>query len=344
MAFAFGVLVCTSDRQGEHCAAFRAGTLISSIALCGIALIQYADLPGAEIFSAFFYRDLGRAEVADILWHGAEVNRAVGPHSAPPGFAGMAVLTVLAFWLITDEEHWVGRWCVLVTSTTTMLCTVSRHAVLAVILGLAVMLALSEARKRTRLIAVGAILCLVLAGVIASSMLREGWSNRLAKTEEGVLSDDNIAARIIWGPARLAEFISRDPAVLLTGAGLNPEKLQAHSRLDSGFETGFVSNGFLLPLYYLGVFGFLLHGAFWVWILRVANRRSGQDRAVAVACVVTAGLLIASDNYGFMYQPAVSLLFLISGLIVGQPQQSPEEEAFASETAPAEFVEEAHAA
>src|SRR5258707_14146926 len=57
LIFAFGVRICTSELRDEHCAALRAGILISSVLLCSIALIQYRELPGAGFLSRLFYDD-----------------------------------------------------------------------------------------------------------------------------------------------------------------------------------------------------------------------------------------------------------------------------------------------
>jgi len=321
----------------------RAGILISSVVLCSIALIQYTDLPGADFLTRLFYDDLGRAGIADILQH-AEVNRALGPHSSPPGLAGIALLSLLAFWVLDSEGTPVARWIVLLTSSVTILCTVSRHAMLAAVIGLIVALVFTESRKRMRLLAVSGLVVLVLVAVAGNSFFRDGWSRRMAKTEEGILEDDNIAARVVWGPVRLAQFVARSPVVLLTGAGLDPEKLEARSKIDSAFESGFVSNGFLLALYYMGVFGFVLHAAFWFWTLRTANARLGDTRAVAVASIVTACILVFSDNYGFMYKPAVALLFLIAGLVAGRQYHSEDELLEVEESASADSMEHEHAA
>jgi len=117
---------------------------------------------------------------------------------------------------------------------------------------------------------------------------------------------------------RLAAVIAHEPSLLLTGTGLDPEKLDAKSKLDADFETGFVSNGFLLPLYYLGVFGFVLFGLFWLWAFKRALGSPPATRGMMCGFVAMSVILVVSDNYGFIYEPAVGLLFLIVGLIAGQ--------------------------
>src|SRR2546421_11107020 len=95
---------------------------------------------------------MGNERSVEVLRHGVETNRAPGPHVAPTGFAGMALLSVAGFWLVTEEDDQMRRWIVLILSALTTLCTVSRHAMVAAIIGLAVSIALSETKKRGRLI------------------------------------------------------------------------------------------------------------------------------------------------------------------------------------------------
>ncbi len=318
LSFGLAIVVATAYRRDEYRAGLRWGILISALALCGIAVVQYADLPGHEFFAAFFYSDSGGSDIAEILRRGVETNRANGPHGAPPGLAGMGILSMIAFWLASDDRHRFQRWLVVAASSATVLCTVSRHAVLAGVLGLAFIICLSEARVRAKLIASSVAIIILVALIAGEGLLKDSWSHRLSKTSEGVLSDDNIAGRVLYGPARLASFISREPSILITGAGLDPEKLESRNRLGSHFETGFVSNGFLLPLYYLGIFGFGLFLLFWIWAFRIAFFSSVASRGVRCGFVIMSAVIVASDNYGFVYEPAICFLFLVVGLIAGE--------------------------
>jgi hypothetical protein len=317
MGFAFGIIITTSRQRTEYRSSLQWGLIISAAVLAVIAAIQYFDLPGSASFASFFYGSFGGESSVETLRVGLETNRANGPHFAPTTLSGMALLSGIAFWLISDDDQKLKRILVLTLCASIMICTVSRHALLAAVLGVGVMICLSESRQRAKLV-----ILVAIAGIIAvttlGGLVGNSWKQRLLKSEDGLLNDDNIAARVLWGPERLAEFISHHPSVLLTGAGLDPEKLAAKSNLDPTVDSGFVSNGFLLSLYYLGVPGFLLYGSFWLWTAWVGFHSSRCSRGVMCGFVVMSAVIVASDNYGFMYEPAVSLVFLIVGLIAGQ--------------------------
>lgn len=342
MAFAFGVIVTLSPSRERYRAPLIWGVLLSAILFCVIGVIQYAELPGTSFFSNLFYGDIGSEESVEMLRRGLETNRAPGPHFAPTTFAGMALLTVVVFWLLTRETDRFRRWLVLVLCAVTLLCTVSRHAMLAAVIGLIVTMVLSELKKKVKLVLAVGVSALLLFTPAVGYLLKESWTYRLSKWDEGVLEDDNTAARVLWGPARLIEFIANEPLVLLTGSGLDPEKLASKSHHEVSFESGFVSNGFLLMLYYLGLGGFLLHAVFWGWAAHIARKFPPRSRGAICGFIAVAIVIVAADNYGAMYEPAVALLFLIVGLMAGQwrlefqeapvPEEAPEsEEALAEE-------------
>jgi hypothetical protein len=317
MPFAFGVIALTSV-WGEQYRTSARWTLLGCLgALTGMAVIQYADWPGGEAITNLFYSGLGNAQTVEVLRVGVETNRAIGPHYAPTGFAGMALLSLIIFWLVTDEHHRWQRWTVAGLAATIILCTVSRHIMVAAMAGFGVIIAFSEASRKAKLILIAGLAAIVIT-TTATGLVKHSWQERLAKLEQGILEDDNIAARVLWGPERLAECIAGNPSVLLTGAGLDPEKLASKANRDLNFESGLVSNGFLLALYYLGIGGFVLFGLFWVWAFSAAKRLLPPARSVVCGFVVMAIVIVAADNYSFIYEPAMGLLFLIVGLIAGQ--------------------------
>ena len=149
-------------------------------------------------------------------------------------------------------------------------------------------------------------------------MLRDSWNARMSRFDDGVMEDDNITARVVDGPARLATFMGQHPSMFFTGAGIDPEKLLSRAGINDDFDGGFVSNGFLLALYYLGVGGFFLYGGFWVWAFYAAGTASPEKRGVLLGFITMSAIIVAADNYGIMYKPASTLLFLVVGLAAAQ--------------------------
>ncbi len=343
MGFAVGVAVLSDPGQFRNRAGMQYGFLFSAFALCVIAVIQYVNLPPVDAINSFFYAGIGAEESVETYHIGALSNRASGPHFAPTAFAGIALLAAIVHWLITEREQIVPRLLMLVFSLVTMLCTVSRHGLAAVAVGVIVMIIFSEGRVRVHLLVGVMIVVLVLGFVASGGMLRDSWNARMSRFDDGVMEDDNITARVIDGPARLSTFLGQHPSMLLTGAGIDPEKLLSRAGINDDFDGGFVSNGFLLSLYYLGVGGFLLYGGFWAWAFFAAGTASPEKRGVLLGCVTMAAIIVAADNYGIMYKPASTLLFLVVGLVATR-RELPDAEL--EETGPIVFVEgePAHAA
>ena len=147
--FGFGVLIPLAQRRPQYRASLQAGLLASAAILTVVAVIQYGDLPGTELFGRLFYGSIGSEESVEILRHGDLTNRATGPHFAPTGFAGLALLAAMAFWCVSDSSCRVRRSLMLVLTTAIVLCTVSRHALVAAGIGLVVVIALSSGRDES---------------------------------------------------------------------------------------------------------------------------------------------------------------------------------------------------
>lgn len=326
MGFAVGVAILTGRDQFRNRVGMQYGFLLSAFALCAIAVIQYVNLPSVEMINGFFYGGIGAEESIETYRVGALSNRASGPHFAPTALAGIVLLAAIVFWLITERGQIVRRLLMVGLSLVTMLCTVSRHGLAAVAVGVIVMIIFSENRVRMNLLAGVVAAVLVLGFAVGGGMLQDSWNARMSRFDGGVMEDDNITARVVDGPARLITFMGQHPSMLLTGAGIDPEKLLSRAGINDDFDGGFVSNGFLLSLYYLGVGGFLLYAGFWAWGLHAAGRASPEKRGVLLGCVTMAAIIVAADNYGIMYKPASTLLFLVVGLAAAH-RELPDEDA-----------------
>jgi hypothetical protein len=197
---------------------------------------------------------------------------------------------------------------------------------LAAALGILVMIVFSENRVRFQLIVGVGIALVTLTFLAGGAMIHDSWTNRLSRFDDGVMDDDNITARVVDGPQRLVNFLWDHPDMLLTGAGIDPEKLMSRSGINTDFDGGFVSNGFLLSLYYMGIPGFCLYCGFWGWSIYAAATASPAKRGVLLGFVVIAGIIVAADNYGIMYKPASTLLFMLAGLAAAHRELPDEEE------------------
>lgn len=331
MGFAVGVALLSGEGQAQNRVGMQSGFLLSAFGLCIVAVIQYVNLPAVDAINGFFYGGIGAEESVETYHLGALSNRASGPHFAPTALAGIALLGAVVYWLITERRQVVSRLLMIGLSAVTMLCTVSRHGLAAVAVGVIVMMIFSESRVRIHLLIGVTIAVLALGFAASGGMMQDSWNARMSRFDDGVLGDDNITARVVDGPARLMTFLGQHPSMLLTGAGIDPEKLLTRAGINDDFEGGFVSNGFLLALYYLGIGGFLLYAGFWAWAFSAAGTASPEKRGVLLGCVSMAAVIVAADNYGIMYKPASTLLFLVVGLAAAHrelPDADAEEEGF----------------
>jgi hypothetical protein len=317
MAFVVGVMATSFPESASLRRNLRLGLVISGCLLVPVALIQYLDLPLASNLMELLYGGVGAEESVNRLRVGLLSNRAPGPHFAPTTFGGISLLALAVFWLVSDKTHSGQRAVMVGCSTIIILCTVSRHVFLAGFLGLVFVFVLGQIRTRLRIV-VGLVVVTVAMIFLGSGLgLMESWENRAFRFKDGVLLDENIAGRVLDGPLRLLRYIEKHPMTLVTGAGLEIEKTSGRNNAVDLERTGFVSNSFLLPLYYLGIPGMLIYLSFWIWAGWTAVKLPSHQRAIPCGIVVAALIIIVSDNYAFIYEPTVAMLFIIPGLIAG---------------------------
>jgi hypothetical protein len=180
----------------------------------------------------------------------------------------------------------VGLW----GSAIAMLLTYSRHGLLA----WAILLTPSFLRRPGR----GALLPVLLVASVSVLGATQFWAERINRG--GVNEDENLSARLVVRPLELLERISEEPFILVSGVGLGTDHMDRTDE-DGPSREGFVSNGFALYLFYLGVSGLaVVVGLLWV-TLRAALRLDGELRAVAIGGLAATVVIIASDNYAFLH-------------------------------------------
>jgi hypothetical protein len=294
--------------------------LVASLAVTAvIAALEFGNEGRAAAFNSFFFRDM-LGQVAMIQDVGATLSaaRVNGPHGDPNTFGGTtAIVCAICLLLFGQQKKWL-TWVAVALSVIVIAGTVSRQVLVAAAVGSLAVLVLGTARARMRVVIAAALL-----GFIAvASGVATHWGHRLSKWEGGVQQDINVVGRIIIGPMRTIALINEDPSVLVVGAGLDLQKLQKKASDKSEeigiYGRGAASNSYLLPLYYMGISGFVVTLWFWIWTLRKALAMSSAVRALDVACVVTTMILIASDNYASVVKVTVAMLSLLAAIVAGR--------------------------
>ena len=314
MAFPIGVLVAFSPYSQRYCSSLAGGLLVALVGMAALAVIQKGDPQGALLVNEIYRGDMDGLWT-DSMFGGMRYSaRPNGPYGAATSFAGVACIVALAIASLRGLESKRWWWSGAALAGVVTLLTLTRHVLVAAAVGVVVVVLTSSARQSLKALVLGS----VVASVFIAVGLGMGWQDRFDRTSGGVLTDLSITARVVEGPLRLAALIAAEPLVVVTGVGLDVQKI-ASTGIDVGIaDSGFVSNGFVLPLYYLGIGGFVLTIGFWIWVYRTAGWSKSSRGGVLRGLVVAAAVLIASDNYSFLDESAVAGLFVFAGCLVGQ--------------------------
>ena len=290
------------------------GIFISSLVLCCLALLQFFSIHYAELIDNFFYGSFAKSKTQ--FFHKAFIRtkRVYGPHQAPTTFAGVSLINgFLLLWLI-KEKNWkkiVG----ITASIISILLTFSRHGIIALFAGVLVIFLFDKLKTTKQLIAIiGSIFLIVILS--HNKIILNVWRSRFERG--GITTDPNIYSRLVRGPKNFLERIEEEPYILLLGTGLDVQKLMHKAKLSRKVMFGFVSNGFLLALFHLSIWGFLLYVGFWIKTFIKSLLLPKFLSKTAIPFIFVLIIIIASDNYSFLYEPVVSFLFLSAGLILGE--------------------------
>lgn len=303
------------------------GTAAAGIGMAILAGLQALSQPAALVIERFFYLDftthpdalssynsrVGEGAVASV--------RAYGSFGIATTFAGASVIVASLLVVIGRLIGWPLSFTgVAVAPMIAALLTYSRQGMLALVLAAVLALALDRRFLVFKVAALGLIL-LIVGSTISTEFLTE-------RVQRGGVADDaNLSLRLIEGPRDFFDRMSNDPSVLYGGVGLGAEQVfDAMESEERALERhGFVSNGFLLLVFFGGLPLFVsVIGFFWSSFRRGLRQRPAL-RALLVASLVAIAAVIASDNYGFTV-PAIwfgwSMIGAITLVLAAAPQTS----------------------
>lgn len=315
MAFLLGFVPYITRRGESYQTALGMGILASIFILATEAALQFGNAEVSVALNKFYFRDhVSGNPVNDLFVKEYFTTRVNGPHGDPNTFGGKAVIMAIACaWLLRRHAK-KYMYAGFVGAMVIVLATVSRQCLLAALVGGSIILLFSRSGLRARALFVAGI-----GAVVASAAgFSGGWSERLGRFEGGVSEDIGWIARLVLGPERLLNAIAEHPTIIITGVGLDVHKLVANGVDVGNLSYGFVSNGFLLPFFFLGISGFLLTLIFWSWVMRAAAGLPRTLRATGLGSVAAMMLLIFADNYSFLNETVVAMLFLVAGVIAGE--------------------------
>jgi hypothetical protein len=295
IAFLPLVLLPRVAEDDETMAWFWRGVLVAALWMAVLALIQSFWRDIALQLETFMYgaRSQGSVSLAyreRALMESTQL-RVHGMYGVSTCFAGAATMTgtLLVFYMSRVRAGLLTR-VGLLGSAIAMLLTFSRHGLLA----WGALLIPSFVRKPGR----GAILPVLLLASVSVLGARQFWAERINRG--GVSEDENLSARLVDRPLELLDRISEEPLILVAGVGLGTDHMNRADE-DGPSRVGFVSNGFALYLFYLGISGLVVVVGLLATTLHAAWRLDGDVRAAAIGGLGATVVIIASDNYGFLH-------------------------------------------
>tara|TARA_R110002110_G_scaffold54639_4_gene156685 strand:- start:7091 stop:8464 length:1374 start_codon:yes stop_codon:yes gene_type:complete len=296
-----------------HLKEFLRGISISLVLLAAIAMLERNNLGMVNFFHQIFYPDLDSRFLQSDFAKTIFASRVPGPFLNSNAFGAVAVLLGATMLVLTDGRQ---RALALACVALIIFATVSRQCLIALAVIAICALVFRRQSQSRALAAIAALLALPI-GVSLATVLPyfSSWTERLGRWQGGILSDSNIVARVINGPERLAALINEYPFVLLTGVGLDIQKLAAKGVDVGALSSGFVSNSFLLALYSFGFIGLVLFISFWAWALIRASRVPASHRHLAIGAVAGSIVLFAADNTPFILEGAIFLNSFLVGAV-----------------------------
>lgn len=309
LALATLPIVTAYSRQPPLRSAMLAGVSAAAVSMFVIAIFQEFRLPFNDQLDSILYDGYasGRSDHGRSAVFATEgLVRVFGPYSSSTQFGGAAVcvgvlLTMLS-WTSRRPYIMAGRQRYYTLATVmawaAALMTISRHALLAICVFLVVTAAADLRKSKWVWVLSGGALLLVGSGYLGS--FNEFWLARLSKG--GISTDANLSARLQTRPWELFDRIMHEPSVFYWGTGLGSEHIL------HGPEYGFVSNGFLLYLFYCGILAFMAFAWCFVYAFqRALSQPRDQLPAVVPAGVLAMAVIVAADNYAFF---TTSLVFM----------------------------------
>lgn len=315
MGFVVGLALVLSKRQALYVNRVLIGFAGGASILLIAALYQRSGPAGSAQILEWYYGDFGAEFIVGDFQAFLRSTRAAAGMQHPNTLGVAMALTAMVSLVASIRRRGMVRllsFMVIGLCIVTLVLSASRQALLGMmIFGAFAGLLTASVRARNTALALSFVGGLVLVATGGGGMLE-----RLSSLF-GTQLDSNVAARIIDGPERLMVTLSRDPSVLLIGAGHDVTKLARFGADVGDLDQGFISNGYLLSLYYYGVIGFTLILTTWLLSVRRAWMTKGPARSPLIGASLALAFFFFADNHVLLAEELMTLIFLMAGLIYG---------------------------
>ena len=316
IALAPWVILPRIIREEMYFKAIERGVLLAAGVVGIVAMMQAGSKETAlwvdDIFYSAYPAEVGRESYQRRMVKTASTLRTYGMYGTSTAFAGAsAAVGFLVLLFSTMRRRAVLAPIFAILCFLGCLTTYSRHGLLAIAFFVAPTIIFVPTRA-IRVVGLAAGLAVVASFFISTEFMAE----RFGRGGEG--GDDNMTYRLVVRPLELLDRIEMDPTVALVGAGHGIEHALKGEELEKA-RYGFVSNSFVLYLFYAGILCFLAFGFVFVAALVRSWGLPPRIRDPAMGTILGMIVILASDNYAYLHTSFVFMWSLAMAFIWAVP-------------------------
>lgn len=315
MGFVVGFALVLSRRQALYVKRVLTGFAAGATILLLASIYQRSGPVGSAQILEWYYGDFGGEFIVGDFQAYLRSTRAAAGMQHPNTLGVAMALTAMVSLVASIRRRGMIRllsFTIIGLCIVTLFLSASRQALLGFMIFVTFAgLLTASVRARNSVLVFGLVGSFVLVATGGGGMLE-----RLSGLF-GAQLDANVAARIIDGPERLMDTLSHDPSVLLIGVGHDVTKLARLGAEVGDLDQGFISNGYLLSLYYYGFIGFFLISMTWLLTVRRSWMAKGPARPPLIGASLSLAFFFFADNHVLLAEELMTLIFLMTGLIYG---------------------------
>ncbi len=299
-------------REEAYFKAIERGVLLAGGVVGIVAMMQAGSKETALWVDDIFYKaypaEVGKESYQRRMVKTATTLRTYGMYGTSTAFAGAsAAVGFLVGLFSTLRRRALLAPPIMILCFMGCLTTYSRHGLLAIAFFVAPTILLIPTRA-IRIIGLAAGLAVVGSFFISTDFMAERFGRG------GEAGDDNMAYRLVVRPLELLDRVEQDFTVALVGTGHGIEHaLKGDEKKAARY--GFVSNSFVLYLFYAGILCFLVYGFVFVAALIRSWGLPPRIRAPAMGTILGMIVILASDNYAYLHTSFVFMWSLSMAFI-----------------------------
>ena len=305
-------------REEAYFRAIERGALIAAGVVGFVSMMQAGSKDTAlwidDIFYSAYPAEVGKESYQRRMVKTASTLRTYGMYGTSTAFAGAsAAVGFLVLLFSTMRKRAVMAPIFAILCFMGCMTTYSRHGLLAIAFFVAPTIIFVPTRA-IRVVGLAAGLAVVASFFVSTEFMAE----RFGRGGEG--GDDNMTYRLVIRPLELLDRIEMDPTVALVGTGHGIEHaLKGEARKKARY--GFVSNSFVLYLFYAGILCFLVFGFVFVAAIVRSWNLPPRIRDPAMGTILGMIVILASDNYAYLHTSFVFMWSLAMAFIWTIPGQ-----------------------